>query len=149
MAWFNLGGLIGSLAAGPLALGVGRRRMFALYFTWSALAVALAFGLPLTIEQRLVAFGVVGVSVYGVFGAFQFYLPELFPAHLRGTGAGFCLNAGRVLTVAGPFVVGAIVRGGISPLEALRNLAVVPVLGLAAVLAGAAVETKGERLGAA
>jgi hypothetical protein len=86
--------------------------------------------------------------VYGVFGAFQFYLPELFPAHLRGTGAGFCLNAGRVLTVAGPFAVGAIVRGGISPLEALRDLAVVPVLGLVAVLAGAAVETRGERLGA-
>ena len=50
--------------------------------------------------------------------------------------------------MAGPFVVGTIVRGGISPLEALRNLAVVPVLGLAAVLAGAAVEPKGERLGA-
>jgi MFS family permease len=148
MAWFNLGGLVGSLAAGPLALRVGRRAMFALYFTWSALAVALAFGLPLSTEQRLVAFGLVGVSVYGVFGAFQFYLPELFPAHLRGTGAGFCLNAGRVLTVAGPFAVGAIVRGGISPLEALRDLAVVPVLGLVAVLAGAAVETRGERLGA-
>lgn len=146
MAWFNLGGLAGSLAAAPLALHLGRRRMFALYFLWSAVAVALAFGLPLTAGQRIAAFGAVGVSVYGVFGAFQFYLPELFPAHLRGTGAGFCLNAGRVLTVAGPFAVGAIVRGGISPVDALRGLAVVPALGLLAVLAGAAVETRGERL---
>lgn len=146
MAWFNLGGLLGSLAAGPLALRLGRRPLFALYFTWSALAVALAFGLPLSTPQRLAAFGLVGVSVYGVFGAFQFYLPELFPARLRGTGAGFCLNAGRVLTVAGPFTVGALVRGGVSPLDALRNLAAVPLLGLLAVLAGAAVETRGERL---
>jgi len=149
MAWFNLGGLLGSLAAAPLALRLGRRRMFALYFLWSAVALSLAFGLPLSTEQRIMAFGGVGVSVYGVFGAFQFYLPELFPAHLRGTGAGFCLNAGRVLTVAGPFAVGAIVRGGVSPLDALRGLAVVPALGLVAVLAGVAVETRDEQLGPA
>lgn len=146
MAWFNFGGLIGAMAAAPLALRLGRRPMFALYFAWSALSVALAFGLTLDPAVRLAAFGVAGVSVYGVFGAFQFYLPELFPAALRGTGAGFCLNAGRVLTVAGPFAVGSIVRSGIAPLVVLRYVAVVPAIGLAMVLLGAAVETRGRAL---
>lgn len=146
MGWFNFGGLIGALLAAPLAMRLGRRPMFALFFAWSVVSVALAFGLTLEPSVRLAAFGVAGLSVYGVFGAFQFYLPELFPSHLRGTGAGFCLNAGRVITVAGPFAVGAIVRSGIDPLVVLRNVAMVPAVGLALVLFGAAVETRGESL---
>ncbi len=148
MAWFNFGGLIGSVLAGPLALRFGRRPLFTAYFAWSALTVALAFGLPLSAGARLVSFAVAGVSVYGVFGAFQFYLPELFPSHLRGTGAGFCLNAGRLLTVVGPFAVGAVVKAGADPMTVLRNLAVVPLAGLVLVFVGAGVETRGEGLAA-
>ncbi len=146
MGWFNFGGLLGALSAAPLALRLGRRPMFALYFAWSALSVALAFGLPLSPDARLAAFGVAGVSVYGVFGAFQFYLPELFPTRLRGTGAGFCLNAGRLITVAGPFAVGAVSRGGADPIAVLRYVALVPAVGLALVLLGVAVETRGREL---
>jgi len=47
MGWFNFGGLIGSVLAAPLALGLGRRRMYYLYFLWGAVTVGLAFGLPL------------------------------------------------------------------------------------------------------
>ena len=34
-------------------------------------------------------------SVFGVFGSFTYYLPELFPTRLRATGSGFCYNFGR------------------------------------------------------
>ena len=37
------------------------------------------------------------------------YLPELFPTHLRTTGAGFCFNIGRVVSAAGPFLTGVVV----------------------------------------
>ena len=37
----------------------------------------------------------IGLTVFGVFGSFTYYLPELFPTRLRGTGAGFCYNVGR------------------------------------------------------
>ena len=47
------------------------------------------------------------ISVFGIFGAFPYYLPELFPTRLRATGAGFCYNIGRVLASVGPFLVGA------------------------------------------
>ena len=49
----------------------------------------------------------IGLTVFGVFGSFTFYLPELFPTRLRSTGAGFCYNIGRVLAAVGPFLVGA------------------------------------------
>jgi hypothetical protein len=43
---------------------------------------------------------------------FTYYLPELYPTRLRGTGAGFCYNAGCLIAAAGPFLVGAIASRG-------------------------------------
>jgi MFS family permease len=146
IGWFNFGGLIGSVLAGPLALRLGRRPMYVLYFVWSAVTVALAFGLPLETSTRLMTFGLVGVSVYGIFGSFQFYLPELFPTHLRGSGAGFCLNSGRFITVGGPFLVGVLARSGANPIDLLRWVAAVPVVGLVFLALGVGAETKGEKL---
>jgi MFS family permease len=105
---FNIGGLLGALAAVPLARLLGRRRMFVVYFVFSAAALFATFGLDLEPHARLLMLYLVGAGVFGVFGAFPFYLPELFPVRLRATGAGFCYNIGRVFAAAGPFVVGII-----------------------------------------
>lgn len=47
-------------------------------------------------------------TVFGIFSSYTFYLSELFPMHLRGTGAGVCYNAGRLIAAIGPFVVGSV-----------------------------------------
>ena len=105
---FNIGGLLGALAAVPLAKLLGRRRMFGVYFVFSAAALFATFGLDLQPPARLAMLYLVGAGVFGVFGAFPFYLPELFPVRLRATGAGFCYNVGRIFAAAGPFVVGVV-----------------------------------------
>jgi len=139
---FNLGGLIGTLLTIPAALYLGRRPMFAIYFGFSAIGVWATYALPLSPDVRMFAMGLTGVTVFGVFGAFSFYLPELFPTRLRGTGAGFCYNFGRIATAFFPFLVGVIVRSGISPLETLKWVAVAPALGLVAMAFGYGDETK-------
>jgi MFS family permease len=48
----------------------------------------------------------IGLTVFGVFGSFTYYLPELFPTRLRGTGAGFCYNIGRVAAAVCTIVFG-------------------------------------------
>lgn len=103
---FNLGGLVGALAAMPLARLLTRRAMYMTYFLFAALALLITFGLPLPAQTRLALLFAVGMGVYGIFGTFTFYLPELFPARLRATGAGSCYNSGRVFAAAGPFIVG-------------------------------------------
>jgi MFS family permease len=105
---FNVGGLVGALAAIPLARALGRRPLFMAYFLFSALAMFATFGLPLAPGLRLAMLFTVGAGVFGIFGVLTFYLPELFPARLRATGAGFCYNTGRVLAAGGPFVVGVL-----------------------------------------
>jgi len=133
---FNLGGLLGTLATVPIAKYLGRKPMFGIYFALSAAALMLGFGLPLAPEHRLYAYFPIGLFVFGVFGSFTYYLPELYPTRLRATGAGFCYNAGRVIAAGGPFLVGAIaVRGADalhSAMEVLFWVGVVPLVGLLA-----------------
>jgi MFS family permease len=126
---FNLGGLIGTLATIPISR-LGRRPLFAIYFAGAAASIWVTFGLdwpPLT-RMRLLFFD--GLTVFGVVGSFSFYLPELFPPRLRGTGAGFCFNTGRYLAAAGPYVVGVALGAAGTPMDAIRWVAVVPVVGL-------------------
>jgi MFS family permease len=140
---FNLGGLIGTLSTVPIAEHFGRRRMFLIYFAASVLAILATFGLPLGHELRLMMMFTVGLSVFGVFGSFTFYLPELFPSRLRGTGSGFCYNAGRYITAAFPLGVAYAVTQGINPLTILTSVAVAPLVGVILVLWGVGEETKG------
>ena len=146
---FNLGGLIGTFAAIPLAYRFGRRPMFTVYFLYSALALFATFGLPLAPHTRLTLLSLVGAGVYGIFGAFTFYLPELFPVRIRATGAGFCYNTGRVLAALGPLVIGWVTSaaGGSATalMQVLLWLGVVPLA--AAVLSHfLIVETRGRVL---
>ncbi len=105
---FNFGGLLGALTAIPLARLLSRRGLFATYFALSGAAIALTFGLSWAPQTRLALLFLVGAGVYGVFAVLTFYLPELFPARLRATGAGFCYNIGRLFAAAGPLAVGLV-----------------------------------------
>ena len=84
---FNLGGLIGTILTVPAAKYLGRRSMFAIYYVLSAAALFAAFRMPMSDEARLLMYFPIGLTVFGVFGSFTYYLPELFPTRLRGTGA--------------------------------------------------------------
>ena len=146
--YFNLGGLIGTLLTAPAAKYLGRKMMFGLYFAGSAVALLTTFGLDLAPETRLAMYFLIGLTVFGVFGAFTYYLPELFPTRLRGTGAGFCYNVGRIIAAVGPILVGSIAAQGAnsltSALRALFYVGFVPLAGL--FLLPWAIETKGRTL---
>ncbi|MES1172297.1 MAG: MFS transporter [Bacteroidota bacterium] len=147
-SYFNLGGLIGTLMTIPAAKVLGRKKMFFVYFALSAIALFVTFHLDLTPETRQRMYFFVGLTVFGVFGAFTYYLPELFPTRLRGTGAGFCYNIGRTITAAGPFLVGHFATRGADALSgvlsALTFVAIVPAAGL--LFMPWVIETKGRAL---
>jgi MFS family permease len=144
-AWFNIGGLMGTLLTVTIAKKFGRRPMFAVYFALSAASIFVTFGLdwPATVRLWLTFF--IGLSVFGVFGSFTFYLPELFPTRLRGTGSGFCYNIGRVVAAAGPLMVGAVAARGVDhAMLAVSYVALAPLAGL--LLLPLAIETRGRVL---
>lgn len=145
-SWFNLGGLIGVFLTVPVALRWGRRKMFVLYFALSAAAILLSFAAPLPPQLRLVSMLLLGLTVFAVLGTFTYYLPELFPLRLRGTGSGFCYNFGRFIAAFGPFAVGAARSASHSANDLLATVswvALVPLVGLTLVLLGIGEETHG------
>jgi hypothetical protein len=147
---FNIGGLVGTLLTVPIAQVLGRRWMFGLYFLLSAAAMLLGFGshLPADLAAWSWLYFAIGVSVFNIFGSFTFYLPELFPTRLRATSSGFCCNAGRLLTAAGPLLVGTIAARQADSLsaafEALRLVGFMPLIGI--LLLPLVIETRGRAL---
>jgi MFS family permease len=130
----NGGGFIGSIAFGPIAHWLGRRRAFFCAMLGGALIVPLTAFLPQTYGQLLVILPLYGFLTFGYHSGFAFYLPELFPAHLRSTGAGFCFNGGRVLAAVILGLSGWLKsRPGMDLHVALSILAVFYLLGLVVV----------------
>jgi hypothetical protein len=128
---FSVGGFIGTMLTVPLANGLGRRAMFFVYFVGSALAIMATFGLPMSPENRLNMQFFIGLTVFGVFGSFTYYLPELFPTRLRATGAGFCYNIGRIFTAFGPLLVAEVAKSGHDLIQrTLFWVCIVPICGI-------------------
>lgn len=141
---FCVGGFIGTLLTVPFANRFGRRTMFGVYYSASALAIMATFGLPLSPLWRIYMQFFLGLTVFGVFGSFTYYLPELFPTRLRATGSGFCYNVGRVITAFGPFLVSAVSKGGVDKIEdTLFWVFLVPLFGV--LVLPWVIETKGNR----
>jgi MFS family permease len=90
----------GLLAFGPLCVRLGRRRAFALMHIGAFLIVPLTCYLPSTYAQLLVLLPVFGFLTGGIHSGYAIYFPELFPTHLRATGAGFCFNGGRIVAAS-------------------------------------------------
>jgi hypothetical protein len=145
---FCWGGLIGTLLTIPLAKMLGRRTLYMVYFTGSALALLLTFGLDLPPETRLRMYFFIGLTVFGVFGSFTFYLPELYPTRLRSTGSGFCYNIGRVVTAFGVFAVGMVQQAAQGDpdvfIRTMFYIGFVPIVGL--LLLRWVVETRGQAM---
>lgn len=103
----TIGGGTGLLAFGPLCSWLGRRRAFAIFHVCGfVIGLVLFAGMR---EASLPAIACVlpvfGFLTLGMHAGYAVYFPELFPKRLRGTGAGFCFNVGRIC--AAPVLFGS------------------------------------------
>lgn len=94
------GGGLGLLAFGPLSVWLGRRRSFLLMLLGALIVVPVTCYAPTSYGQLLVLLPVFGFFTLGFHAGFAVWFPELFPTHLRATGAGFCFNGGRLVAAA-------------------------------------------------
>lgn len=140
----HVGTLIGVLAIPWLCEILGRKRALAIFLSLSPLSVlAATSGNPSFLKLEFMA-PVMALFTIGMSAALALYFPELFPTHLRATGIGFAYNTGRILAAGIPLVTGALVGVSHSFGAAVGLTALVPVIGLVALLF--APETKGQKL---
>ena len=102
----TIGGGAGLLAFGPLCARLGRRPAFALYHVGGFVCGLLLFAGLATASFWPIAclLPLFGFLTLGMHAGYAIYFPELFPTRMRGGGAGFCFNVGRVL--AAPVLFG-------------------------------------------
>ena len=104
---------IGLLAFGPISSRIGRRRAF-IWFQLLAMAIVpITCFLPQTFWQLLVLLPLFGFLVSGMHAGFAIYFPELFPTHLRATGARLVFQRRTIFgnTSAAPFGLGEVASG--------------------------------------
>jgi MFS family permease len=140
------GGGLGLLAFGPICEWLGRRRAFLLFHLGGLLAALLLFqGLSWLSDAVLTWFlPVFGFWTLGMHAGYAIYFPELYPTHLRSSGAGFCFNVARSATALMLLVNGALRKSGVSFENGATALSLLFLVGMA--LLPWAPETKGTKL---
>lgn len=98
-----IGAGVGQLSFGPICARFGRKPTFALMHILSFVMVLVVCYLPQSYWQMLVMLPLFGFVTLSIHSGYAIYFPELFPNHLRSTGASFCFNAGRLL--AAPMLI--------------------------------------------
>jgi MFS family permease len=125
---------------------LGRRGAFIFYQVIAFGMVLLMFWylLPNKASPTVLAITlpIFGFFTLGMHAGYAVYFPELYPTRLRGTGAGFCFNMGRLGTAAAFLIFGFAVK--IAPESQALLLSPLYLLGAVVVLFGK--ETRGEEL---
>lgn len=91
---------LGMLAFGPLSARWGRRSTFAVMHLAALVMTIVICWVPSYFNSYgllLCLLPLFGFFAQGIHAGYAIYFPELFPTHLRATGAGFCFNTGRIL----------------------------------------------------
>jgi AAHS family 4-hydroxybenzoate transporter-like MFS transporter len=107
-ALFSLGGIISPLALGLLMNHYGATRVLAINYVAAGISILLT-GLW-SADPMLAAIGVfcAGLFVIGGQGGINALAAMLYPTEMRATGVGWALGCGRVSSVFGPVLGGAL-----------------------------------------
>ena len=138
------GSIVGYLGFGVVADRIGRRATFAICYVGGLIAVPSYFFLVETYTMVFWLAPVIGMFTMALPAGLAIYLPELFPTRVRATGQGFCFNAGRIISAAGPLVSGALVAYFGSFAKAAGTISLIFAVGLVVLVF--APETRGRPL---
>jgi AAHS family 3-hydroxyphenylpropionic acid transporter len=109
----NVGAVVGSIVLG--ALSDSRKPKWILIGTYagmmaSLLALTIAHGMALYVAAFIAGYFVIGgqLALYAI-------APSLYPEAIRGTGVGAAVAVGRLGSIAGPLLAGALLVHGFGP----------------------------------
>ena len=110
----NVGGVIGGPLLGATSMRLGLKRLVLLAIGGGA-ALTAAFG-AIPANFTLLALGAGAMGFFMQSGMMGLYavIARTFPAHMRASGTGLVIGIGRIGSVLGPAVAGALMMLGIS-----------------------------------
>jgi len=144
MVLLTVGLGIGQVYFGPLSQKIGRRGTFLFFHLGGFVITIIVFRFVHGVTPLLILLPAFGFLTAGMHAGYAVYFPELYPTRMRGTGTGFCFNAGRLLAVPVLIFTGWIQTLGISLAVAVTYLSFLYLLG--PIVLCFARETKGQKL---
>ena len=108
LAMVIVGSYVGYVVSALLTDAIGRKKNFIL-FAVGSMSIVLAYTqLPIDNTWMLWLGFPLGFFASGIFAGMGAFLTELFPTRMRGSGQGFCYNAGRSIAALFPLFIGAL-----------------------------------------
>ena len=146
MALNTIGGGLGLVLFGWISNLIGRKGAFIFYHVIAFGLVILLFQVLLPSDASTTTLAIVlpvfGFFTLGMHAGYAVYFPELYPTRLRGTGAGFCFNMGRLGTACAFFTFAFLIK--MAPEMQALWLSPLYLLGAVVVMFGR--ETRGTEL---
>ncbi len=117
-------GIFGFISLGFLADAIGRKPTVMLWYAMCLVLTPVVYLWAQDFTTLLIAVGVFGFFSLGIWAWAPVWLPELFPTRMRGTAVGFCFNAPRFISCAGPLIAGYLIGyfGGVGPAATVVGL---------------------------
>ena len=147
MALNTIGGGLGLVLFGWISNRLGRKGAFVFYHVLAFICMVVLFKVLLprgaSATTLMIFLPIFGFFTLGMHAGYAVYFPELYPTRLRGTGAGFGFNMGRLGTAAAFFGFGAMAS---PPSPEAKAMLLAPLYILGAIIVLFAKETRGEEL---
>jgi AAHS family 4-hydroxybenzoate transporter-like MFS transporter len=107
VAAFSFGGIVGTLIQGSLMKTMGAFRAMVTEF-FASLALILAASVAFeSFELLMVITFILGITVQGAQGGLNVLAAMYYPTTMRSTGVGWALGIGRIGSIVGPLIGGA------------------------------------------
>lgn len=132
---FNVGGVVGCLIGGQMLDRKNPLLPVAACFGAAAAALLMLGLLPADLAMMLTGGMLVGGAILCVQSILYGIAPQCYPFEIRGTGVGVAVAVGRLGSIAGPLLAGALVASGSTPSDVMFTLVPVTLIaGLSTVL---------------
>ncbi|USU10702.1 MFS transporter [Sphingomonadaceae bacterium OTU29THOMA1] len=104
----TIGALLGYWAGAYASDAIGRRKTFSVFAAASVGMLLIVTLAPLSAMTMIVLAAPLGFAAAGIYSGLGAQLAELYPTEFRGSGQGFCYNAGRGGAALLPVMVGVL-----------------------------------------
>jgi AAHS family 4-hydroxybenzoate transporter-like MFS transporter len=137
VAAFSVGGIVGSVVQGPLMRVLGSFRSIVAEFIVSLALIGIASVIFANFQLMMLVTFLLGIAVQGAQAGLNVLAAMYYPTTIRSTGIGWALGVGRVGSIVGPLIGGAMLAMQWRPQQIFQAGAIPALLAAAAVIVSA------------
>jgi AAHS family 4-hydroxybenzoate transporter-like MFS transporter len=135
-SFYSLGGIVGTFAEGFLIKWGGPFRILLAQFGLCGLFIALMALAADSWSAMIILAFLLGFLVIGAQAGLNVLAAHFYPTFIRSTGVGWALGIGRIGSIAGPLLAGALLSNQWQPWQVLLAIAIPAFLAMGSILLG-------------